>query len=186
MEKLEGWAASGWRPCCGRCRAPVLDQQLPEGSTTRACTTCGASWSGAEASVEEAGFRVEQARQRAAARREWGPTGGKCEDCSRVGPRVEVPWVGITGTNEGKSVCLACAPPYVLDERSPTQSLEDGPVGLVVAVARRRMGQSPSGWLLGVAITMMILEDQQKREGIERVLKATLDNVFGAVTKVPS
>ena len=116
----------------------------------------------------------------------WGPTVGKCEDCERVGSRVVVPWVSITGMNEGKSVCLSCAPPYIIDERSPTQSLEDGPVGLVVSVAKRRVGQSPAGWLLGIAVTLMILEDQQGREEIERVLKATLDNVFGAVTKVKS
>ena len=115
-----------------------------------------------------------------------GPTPGACEDCRRQGPRVEVPWVGITGMNEGKSVCLPCAPPYVIDEKSPTQSLEDGPVGMVVAIARRRVGQLPAGWLLGVAITFMILEDKHGRDGIERVVKATLDNVFGAVTKVQS
>lgn len=115
-----------------------------------------------------------------------GPTKGACEDCGRVGPRVEVPWRGSTGENEGKSVCLPCAPPYVIDEHSPTQSLEDGPVGLVVAVAKRRMGQHPAGWLLGVVITMMILEDKHDRAGIERIVKATLDNVFGAVTRVKS
>lgn len=117
---------------------------------------------------------------------DWGPTAGKCEDCGRLGPRVEVPWVGITGTNEGKSVCLPCAPPYVVDENSPTQSLEDGPVGLVAAVAKRRAPESPAGWLMGVSVTMMILHDKQGREGIERVVKGTLDNVFGAVTKVQS
>lgn len=182
MLKLEEWAASGWRPCCGRCREPVLTVDRRD----EPCGSCGAAWHGAEASEEEARYRLDRFRERAAARRDWGPRAGKCEDCGRIGARVEVPWVGITGTNEGKSVCLLCAPPYVVDERSPTQSLEDGAVGLVVGVASRRQPGSPAGWIIGVGVTVLILKDKLGRDGIERIFNATLDNVFGVVRREPS
>ena len=40
---------------------------------------------------------------------------GRCEDCKAVAAegRFEVPWVGITGANEGMTVCAACKPKYL-------------------------------------------------------------------------
>jgi hypothetical protein len=42
---------------------------------------------------------------------------GRCEDCKTVAAegRFEVPWTGITGSNEGMTVCAACKPKYLLD-----------------------------------------------------------------------
>lgn len=59
-----------------------------------------------------------------------GPEPGKCEDCGKEGPRVEVPWAGITATNEGKSVCIGCAPSYVTTQGSDGGTAVPRPSGV--------------------------------------------------------
>lgn len=100
---------------------------------------------------------------------------------------MEVAWGGITGSNEGKSVCLACAVPYVLEAGGMMfESLDDVGVNAAVAVARQLQPEAPGGWLLGVAITWLLLKDGLYRESVERVFETTLDNISKAVGNVKS
>lgn len=63
---------------------------------------------------------------------------GTCEECQadKV-PRYEVPWAGITGGNEGRSVCKKCRPKYVenaVDDR--TAKVERAPERVLADIAQ--------------------------------------------------
>lgn len=49
------WAAEAFRPCCGTCRAPMLNRKM---ENLQSCSSCGAHWDGSEASEREATFRA--------------------------------------------------------------------------------------------------------------------------------